>query len=87
MFLAEYPVQNQNDANHVIGPYGVSISGDSKFLGRRMIAIYAMSLPNMFVSYAAQNYSDANHLFGRYTLLGVSCSCYVQNTFETSHRP
>ena len=39
MFLAEYPVQNQNDANHVIGPYGVSISGDSKFLARRIIAI------------------------------------------------
>ena len=42
MFLAEYPVQNQNDANHVIGPYGISISGDSKFLGRRMIAMLSI---------------------------------------------
>ncbi len=39
MFLAGYAVQNRDDANHVVGPYAVSISGDSKFVGRRMIAI------------------------------------------------
>ena len=39
MFLAGYAVQNRDDANHVVGPYAVSISGDSKFVGRRMFAI------------------------------------------------
>ena len=49
MFLPNYPVQNQNDANHVIGPYGISISDDSKFLGRRMIAM--LSIGDVFTQY------------------------------------
>ena len=42
MFLAECAVQNRDDANHVVGPYAVSISGlkirgspyDSNFVDR-----------------------------------------------------
>ncbi len=49
IFLADYPVQNQNDANHVIGPYDISISSDSKFLCRRMIAM--LSIRDVFAQY------------------------------------
>ena len=39
MFLVRYAVQNGDDVNRVVGPYAVSISGDSTFVGRRMFAI------------------------------------------------